>query len=205
MTDHVTDFFRVGRCAATWEVAEVTCSLQLSSHRSHRNRLSIDFFTVMFRHDNFMQHSGQSWNANFNWPIVIASRGQWQRMANGHQYLHCLARLDLRGAIALRSRCQLSAALLQQERKVRKITKTINVLHVKKSPCFVCHVLVPCEILLPFFHEICSWIFHGWLQIWTCQGELKRWPKPRMLTEKWWTIATSTARLWVASFKSFQL
>ena len=35
------------------------------------------------------------------------------------------------------------------------------------------------------FHEICSWIFHGWLQIWTCQGELKRWPKPRMLTEKW--------------------
>ena len=25
MTDHVTHFFRVGRCAATWEITEVTC------------------------------------------------------------------------------------------------------------------------------------------------------------------------------------
>lgn len=37
-----------------------------------RNRLSIEFFTLMFSHDTFMQYSGKSWNANFKWPIVIA-------------------------------------------------------------------------------------------------------------------------------------
>ena len=48
------------------------CAWISFNQRCSRNRLSIDFFSAMFFHDNFMQHSRKSWNANLNWPIVIA-------------------------------------------------------------------------------------------------------------------------------------
>ena len=125
-------------------------------------------------------------------------------MANGHQYLHCLTRLDLRGAIALGSRCQLSAALLQhiqdyksyKHLRCEEITVFFVIFWSRVKSCCGFSMRFAVRFSMDDFrceHAKVSWN----------DGQSHGCWRRSAVGPHVWTMATSTPRLRVASFQKF--